>query len=277
MIRIGIRGSLLGGKVKREEIENALAASGSPSQPWQPVPAIPHGEDQPTPFHAASGAVTEDEVVDADPGWYLTSDTDCGGIHIVYVAPEDYSRSAFRDRHLTFTESSILCDGYSAREVMMAWEAPIMKRHAEVVCHNRGDVLEIGFGMGIAAERIQTQRPRSHTIVECHPQILERLHQWARGRENVTIVEGEWYEVRHELGTYDGILYDAFGDRERGAFGREVMKLTKLGAVITFWNGHTSPGTNDYGLDAEYEEIEVRPARNTYFNRTKYYLPVVRC
>jgi len=33
--------------------------------------------------------------------------------------------------------------------VMMDWEAPLMKRHAEIICEGRGDVLNIGFGMGI--------------------------------------------------------------------------------------------------------------------------------
>jgi tRNA G46 methylase TrmB len=31
----------------------------------------------------------------------------------------------------------------------------LMKEHAKIACHNQGDVLEIGFGMGISATEIQ--------------------------------------------------------------------------------------------------------------------------
>ena len=33
------------------------------------------------------------------------------------------------------------------QEIMMDWETPLMKKHAEVVTENGGDILEIGFGM----------------------------------------------------------------------------------------------------------------------------------
>ena len=38
---------------------------------------------------------------------------------------------------------------------MMSWETPMMKKHAEVVTENGGDILEIGFGMGICSNFIQ--------------------------------------------------------------------------------------------------------------------------
>ena len=93
----------------------------------------------------------------------------------------------------------------------MDWEAPIMDRMAAEVCHNGGDVLEVGFGMGISAGCIQKRRPASHTIVECHPQILQRLHAWAADKPNVSIVEGMWQDVLHTLGEFDGITWDTFG------------------------------------------------------------------
>ena len=38
---------------------------------------------------------------------------------------------------------------------MDEWERPIMERVTEWVCSNGGDILELGFGMGISAELIQ--------------------------------------------------------------------------------------------------------------------------
>jgi protein arginine N-methyltransferase 2 len=57
---------------------------------------------------------------------------------------------------------------------MMEWERPIMERSAEIVCHNHGDVLNVGFGMAIIDTAIQKQGITTHTIIEAHPQVIEK-------------------------------------------------------------------------------------------------------
>ena len=121
---------------------------------------------------------------------------------------------AFKDTILTFEDDKILTD--DGREVMMSWEAPIMEKSAEYICESKGDILEIGFGMGICSDYIQSQGVNSHTIVEIHPQIIEKLLTWTEDKDNVTIVEGDWSSV--ELGTYDGIFIDTYGDKNWSKF-----------------------------------------------------------
>ena len=55
---------------------------------------------------------------------------------------------AFKDNTLEFFNNKIV-DTESGLEVMMDWEDSIMEKSAEFICHNKGDILEIGFGMGI--------------------------------------------------------------------------------------------------------------------------------
>ena len=64
------------------------------------------------------------------------------------------------------------------RGVMMAWEGPLMVEHAKRLCAHAadcrpegGDVMNIGFGMGLIDTAIQELKPRSHTIIEAHPQV----------------------------------------------------------------------------------------------------------
>ena len=59
--------------------------------------------------------------------------------------------------------------------VMHIAETELMKKFAEVVTKNGGDILEIGFGMGLSASEIQTYNIKSHTIIERHPQINQTL------------------------------------------------------------------------------------------------------
>ena len=53
---------------------------------------------------------------------------------------------------LTFAEDKItLTYAEEEFEVMMNWEDPLMSASAAYVCEGGGDILEIGFGMGISA------------------------------------------------------------------------------------------------------------------------------
>ncbi len=73
-----------------------------------------------------------------------------------------------------------------------------------------GDVLQIGFGHGFSADRIQTFHPKTHTIIESHPQALDEARKWASKHANVTVIEGKWNTALAQLGTYDAIFFDAY-------------------------------------------------------------------
>ena len=173
---------------------------------------------------------------------------------------------AFKDTILTFEDDKIMIvadEYFGTSEVMMAWEAPIMEKSTEVICHNKGDVLEIGFGMGICSDYIQAQDVNSHTIVEIHPQIIEKLKVWAEDKDNVIIVEGDWYSV-DELTEYDGIFLDTYADYSLDNIKEFAISKAKSGAKITYWNNFAD-NRNKYGFDnISFEEISVSPEDNMY-------------
>ena len=45
----------------------------------------------------------------------------------------------------------------------------------QAICSGGGDVLNIGFGLGLVDSAIQSHNPRSHTIVEAHPDVLRKV------------------------------------------------------------------------------------------------------
>ncbi len=94
-------------------------------------------------------------------------------------------------------------------QVMMEWEKPYM-----IACIDAlkpfGDVLEIGFGLGYSAEHIQSYHPKSHTIVEFHPEVAKRAREWARNFPHVTIVEDTWQNALQSLGLFDAIFFDDY-------------------------------------------------------------------
>lgn len=72
------------------------------------------------------------------------------------------------------------------------------------------DILEIGFGCGYSADRIQELSPRSHTVVEPDPVVLDKLRKWAGTRTGVTVVEGFWQTALPALGQFDAVFFDDF-------------------------------------------------------------------
>lgn len=159
------------------------------------------------------------------------------------------------------------------REVMMDWEDELMSASAAYVTENGGDILEIGFGMGISAGYIQSHSISSHTIVENHPDIIPKAQSWAADKPNVSIVIGSWYDVLDDLSIYDGIFYDTYGDIDYMHFSSSLQNLMKEGGVVTWWNSMTG-SDNFYDIpNVEYDIIDVNPTENTYFNHNRYFLP----
>lgn len=106
-------------------------------------------------------------------------------------------------------------------QVMMEWERPYMVRCVNELAITPLDrVLEIGFGCGYSAARIQHFSPRSHTIVECAAAPLAKLRAFAAEHESVEVVHATWQAALPGLGVFDAIFFDDFGCPEMA----EVME-----------------------------------------------------
>ena len=96
-------------------------------------------------------------------------------------------------------------------QVMMEWERPYMEASMDML-QPTGHVLEIGFGCGYSATQIMTYKPKSYTVIECDPVVIEKVKEW---RENystipINIIEGKWQEKLHTLQIFDEIYFDDF-------------------------------------------------------------------
>ncbi|KAF9621699.1 hypothetical protein IFM89_026592 [Coptis chinensis] len=122
----------------------------------------------------------------------------------------------YLEDRVTFSEDKIMDS--SSKAVMMAWEKPLMEAHAKAVCSGGGHILNIGFGMGLVDTAIQQYSPATHTIIEAHPEVYNRMLRTGWGeKENVKIIFGKWQDVLSQLDSYDGkffhtslLKYDSF-------------------------------------------------------------------
>lgn len=109
----------------------------------------------------------------------------------------------------TQNEAELVIQG---QQVMQSWERPLMQRLALAAARGGGDVLEVGFGMGISASFILEAGVRSYTVIECNDGVISTFERWRQRypQTEIRLVRGRWQDVADQLGNYDGILFDTY-------------------------------------------------------------------
>jgi protein arginine N-methyltransferase 2 len=174
-------------------------------------------------YQPLGGADSEDEDEDVDEEEDEVAGGDIGNTNGEVedgVTPdagdESTENPTYMSSNLTFDRNRIL--DASANGVMMDWETTLMRHSAEhLVPANGLRVLNIGHGMGIIDGIFQEKNPKSHHIIEAHPDVLQRMKEqgWYE-KPGVVIHEGRWQDVvpglvdKNEL--FDAIYFDTFAE-----------------------------------------------------------------
>jgi hypothetical protein len=118
-------------------------------------------------------------------------------------------------------------------QVMMAWEKPYMEACIDALKPS-GDVLEVGFGLGYSASRIQSYHPKTHTIIECDPAVIARAKEWAKDKANVTIIEKTWQEALPSLDKFDAIFFDDYPLDREGTIEKALSASVAAAPIVQF-------------------------------------------
>ena len=114
---------------------------------------------------------------------------------------------------------------------------------ADIISENGGNILEIGFGLGISANKIQGNNPTKHVIIEIEEEIYNKALEWADGKNNVEVILGDWKTtVGNITDKFDGIYMDADQDHpdDLESFPENVKDISNDGCILV----QTSWGTN---------------------------------
>eukprot|EP00033_Pygsuia_biforma_P001880 GCRY01002101.1.p1 GENE.GCRY01002101.1~~GCRY01002101.1.p1 ORF type:complete len:379 (+),score=75.38 GCRY01002101.1:165-1301(+) len=168
----------------------------------------------------------------------------------------------YLSQKLTYSEGRLVDE--QGNGVMMGWEDPLMKRHAEIICSQKdsngqaGRVLNVGFGLGIIDTYIQEHKPVCHTIIEAHPDVYQHMlnEGWDK-KPGVEIVFGRWQDVIHSLGPFDGVFFDTYGEfyEDMIDFHEVLPTIMKVGGIYSYFNGLAA--TNQFFHDVSNKVAEM--------------------
>lgn len=148
----------------------------------------------------------------------------------------------------------------------------------ELVGTKGGDILEIGFGLGISSNKIQSYDINSHIIIEKRKEIYDKAIEWAEDKENVTVYLGDWINILPKLNdSFDAIYNDADEESKDklSNFPEICKRLAKNNCVLymTNWGNeflerslpyHTLD--SDENLQALFGTETIRIPYSTYEN-----------
>jgi len=125
----------------------------------------------------------------------------------------------------------------NTRSVVMSKGAKsITEIYSYVVSQNRGDVLDVGFGMGFSANKI-SKLADSYTCIEINPQIYETAKEWSKDKPNVEIIFGDWIDIIPTLNKkFDGIFFDTHNDPNSHLAEQYCKSISKEGTIFSHWN-----------------------------------------
>lgn len=167
-------------------------------------------------------------------------------------------------------------DGDNAA-VMHAAEKSLMEKLAEITAKNGGDILEIGFGMNLSADAIQSYPGvTSHTIIEIHPVQYERALKWAKQQNKpTTVLLGDWIDLLPLEGKkFDGILHDTHLDPNVPKFLDYVAENCKPGTIVGFFE-YPKFDTRLNGVRFTLDEKDLRElpyGKNIFFRDNQFEL-----
>ena len=140
-------------------------------------------------------------------------------------------------------------------EIVMAHdEERYMKALAKVIttgnAKSEGDILEIGFGMGISSGFIQDYGCKRHVIVEANAEVLRLGLAWRespRARSSVEFLKGYSEDILPRLpsSSFDGIFVDPFPTANNVQSHTEYRRLLRPGGKLAFFLETPAPDDSE--------------------------------
>lgn len=206
----------------------------------------------------------------------------------------DRSHKSWLETPAVFTKTDLLIKNY---QVMERWEDNYMKSLASIATSHGGNILEVGFGLGMSARFIeQSKKIKTHTIIEAHPDVIKTAKKYYKNEieaGRVILLHGFWEDITPQLKdkSFDGILFDSC-PLDSGVeffqffnFFSEAYRLLKDDGIFTYFSDEakeiSKPHINELKkagfLNIKFKICKVHPPKTCeYWKHKTIVSPIIK-
>ncbi|KAK4055945.1 Arginine N-methyltransferase 2 [Microbotryomycetes sp. JL221] len=168
--------------------------------------------------------------------------------------------------------------------VMMGWERPIMQQTADLLCQSHAsrkgknraqldehefNVINVGFGLGIIDECLQTYNPTTHLIIEPHPDVLKYAESKGfMSKPGIKFFKGTWQQYLEALEKgdehyiqFDVIYFDTYSEHYKDLhqfFDSLPNLLRDETSLFSFFHGLGARSRHLYDIYTTVSEIHLK-------------------
>ena len=182
-------------------------------------------------------------------------------------------------------------------QIMQSWETPYMRKLADIATSKGGNILEVGFGMGISGGFIQkSKKIKTHTVIECHPlMIVSAKKKYAKQIKSGRFIlkEGFWEDVTKKIPSksFDGILFDScpldssVEFFQFFPFFKEAFRLLKDDGIFTYFSDEAKDISEKHlqvlkkagFVNISFETCKVKPPKTCdYWKHDTIVAPIIK-
>ena len=191
-----------------------------------------------------------------------------------------------KDEH----NKDILINKTDNEQVMMEWEKPYMEECVKKL-EPKGDILEIGFGLGYSARALCSYPIQSYTVIECEPIVWEKVIEFQKDYPHIKInlIKGRWQEMLHTLPTFDTIFFDDFPYKEylhldnypkkqrlRRFIGQCIQNHMNIGCKLSYYSSWPNNYDSYDCVEGSLTDFEIQiPENCNYIPSKQVYIPLL--
>jgi len=194
-----------------------------------------------------------------------------------------------------FTKKTLFIAGH---QVMQRWESNYMKMLAAIASKNGGNILEVGYGLGMSAHFIQMTTKKknvTHHIIEAHPDVIKiakknLTEEIKNGR--VVLYEGFWEDITKKFpdNFFNGILFDTYPlestdiHKNHYKFFPVAYRILMPGGILTYYSDESDGFSYDHKKELnisgfkklDYKICKVNPPKDCiYWDKKNFIAPIV--
>ena len=165
------------------------------------------------------------------------------------------------NKKVIISDTRISYSDDSDKIVMDVVSKELMEFYASIVTQQKGKILDVGFGLGYSADAIYN-KVKNYTCIECNYQIYLKALKWAKGKENVNIIYGDWVDIIPTLTQkFNGIFMDTYDDINYNFFEEHAETIAADNCVLSIFSYFSLRDVKD--LNSHYFPI-INSHRKNY-------------